>query len=395
MDRDEEVLQSANGQDEVKKIGLRDRIAHFTWANFTCTQSTGGIAILLSLTPHQFHGLQTAGVVVFVLNLVIFSLFCVMMLLRFTLHPYTFKRSFTKTPELFFFGSFWLSNATFIICMQRFGVPHAGDWIIVAIRVLFWIYAAVTLLYTTINWIVVAAKSPIDPLRIAPGVFLMIFNAMLTGTIASVIAGSQPPAQRLPILVAGIAYQGLGWIVSLMLLPWFLGTILRNGLGYPDHRPGLFMPVGSAGYTVISLIGCARYIPRGYGFFARFPIAADVLQILAVWVSIFLWLFAFWLFALAFVANAPVILPSWKRGRVPRPRMRFTLLWWGMVFPNVGLTIATIMIGEELQSDAISWVATAMTILVVGAWLMDLSLHASALITGRIMWPGKDEDGLK
>ncbi|KAI1101184.1 voltage-dependent anion channel [Jackrogersella minutella] len=391
MDGDEDLLRSEDGRDDAKGGGLRERIAHFTWANFTCTQSTGGIAILLSLTPHQFYGLQTAGVVIFIFNLVLFMLFCTMMIVRFVLHPYMVKRSFTNPPELFFFGSFWLSMATVIICIQQFGVPNAGDWIVTTIRVLFWIYAAVTLVYTTVIWVVVAARSPIDPLHISPAIFLMIFNTMLSGTIAGSIAQSQPPAQRLPIIVAGIAYQGLGWIMCTILLPWFIGNFLSNGLGTPDQRPGLFMPVGSSGYTVVSLIGCARSLPRGYGFFARFPGAVDVLQVVATWVSIFLWLFAFWLFAIALVANLPVMLPD----RQMRPRMGFTLSWWGLVFPNVGLTIATTMIGEELQSDAVQWVATVMTILLFVVWLMDLGLHVKALVTGQIMWPGKDEDVLK
>ncbi|KAI1764877.1 voltage-dependent anion channel [Hypoxylon sp. FL1150] len=388
MDGDEEALRYDDHQHQ-GRIGLRERIAHFTWANFTCTQSTGAIAILLSMTPHQFHGLQTAGVVVFIFNLALFVLFCTAMLARFILHPYMIKRSFTNPPEQYFFSSFFLSIATTIICMQRFGVPHAGEWLVVAIRVLFWIYAACTLIYATVTWVVVASVSPFEPLQINPAVFLMIFNTMLTGTIAGSIAESQPPAQRLSIIVAGIAYQGLGWIVSMILLPWYLGSLLHNGPGSPSQRPGLFLPVGASGYAIVALLSCARSVPRGYGYFARYSTAADVVRVLATWASIFLWLFAFWLFTIALVANIPPLL---HRKRYFRPHMAFTLSWWGIIFPNVGFTIATIMIGDELQSNAIQWVATAMTILLFAAWLMNLGLHFKALVIGQIMWPGKDED---
>ena len=62
------------------------------------------------------------------------------------------------------------------------------------------------------------------------------------------------------------------------------------------------------------------------------------------------------------------------------------------IFPNVGFTLATIDIGQELGSPGILWVATAMTILLVIFWLMDITLLVKAVLTGRIMWPGKDED---
>lgn len=101
------------------KVGFRERIEHFTWANFTGTQSTGGIAILLSETPHQFHGLQTAGAVVFILNLVLFAVFCAAMLTRFYLHPHTIKKSLTMVPECLFVGPFFLSCATIIICSKQ------------------------------------------------------------------------------------------------------------------------------------------------------------------------------------------------------------------------------------------------------------------------------------
>ncbi|RYP04388.1 hypothetical protein DL764_004482 [Monosporascus ibericus] len=378
------------GADGPRKVGFRERIAHFTWAEFACTQSTGGIAIMLSLTPYQFHGLQTAGVVVFILNLVLIVILCTLMLIRFVLHPRTIKHSFVNPPEPYFFGSFWLSIATSIICMERFGVPHTGPWLVVTIRVLFWMYAAGTLIFTTAIWVVLSSKSPIKLLEMNPAMFLMIYNTMLTGTVASGIVQSQPPVQRLPIIVAGITYQGLGWIVSVVLMAWFVGSLMENGLGQPDQRPGLFIPVGSAGFAIVTIIGCARAIPQGYAYFATHPQGKEILVVLADWTSIFLWLFAFWLFGVAFLVNLPTMIPI-RNGRL-QPRMRFTLSWWGMIFPNVGFVIATGYIGEQLQSSAIKWVATVMTILQFAVWLLDMCLHLKALVTGQIMWPGRDED---
>ncbi|RYP52450.1 hypothetical protein DL768_002373 [Monosporascus sp. mg162] len=182
------------GEDRPRRVGFRERITRFTWAEFAWTQSTGGIAIMLSLTPYQFHGLQTAGVVIFILNLLLIAILCTLMLIRFVLHTRMIKHSFANPPEPFSPGSFWLSIAKSIICMGLLGVPHIGLWLVVTIR------------------------SPIKLLEMNPSMSLMIYNTMLTGTIASGIAQSQPPVQRLPTIVAGIMHQGMGWIFSVALM---------------------------------------------------------------------------------------------------------------------------------------------------------------------------------
>ena len=94
---------------------------------------------------------------------------------------------------------------------------------------------------------------------------------MLTGTMAASIASSQPLTARLPIIVAGVTYQGLGWILNLVLMPWFIGNAIGNGPGQPSNCPNLFLAVGSSGYTIVSLISCSQALPGSYSYFARRP----------------------------------------------------------------------------------------------------------------------------
>ncbi|OAA75761.1 C4-dicarboxylate transporter/malic acid transport protein [Akanthomyces lecanii RCEF 1005] len=171
-----------------KRLNLRQWIVEkFNWTWFTCSQSTGGIGILLSESPKQFHGLQAIGT------------------------SYYERRGFVQAPECFFFGSFWLTIATIIISMDRFGAPHAGPWLTVAIRVCYWIYAAVTLASATAHFVTVFEFTPVTAVQMNPGSMILVYNTMLTGTIASSIAKGQPLAQRLPIVVSGIAFREFGW----------------------------------------------------------------------------------------------------------------------------------------------------------------------------------------
>lgn len=375
---------------EPTRLSLRQRLAHFTWANFTATQSSGGIATLLSLTPHQFKGLNVIGVIVFIFTLVLLCAFMGAMVTRAVSYPRRFKKSFVQAPEAFFYGSFWLSWATMIICMQRYGVPNAGPWLVVTVRVLFWIYAACTTINATVHQLVLFTKARLRVHQMNPAWFLLIFNTMLTGTVASAIASSQPPVQRLPILVAGIAFQGYGFLMSMVLLTIFFSNLMEHGLPPADQLPGLFMPVGSGGYTIVALIGCSRALPEGYAYFAANPMAIEVLRIVALWASIFIWYLTFWMFAIALLGTLTHAFP-FRKGHY-EPQMRFKLSWWGMIFPTNGLVLGTTYIGQELESEAILWIASVMTVLLVAAWLMDLILMAKAALTHQIYWPGHDED---
>jgi len=204
---------------------------------------------------------------------------------------------------------------------------------------------------------------------------------MLSGTLASLISPTQPPAQRLPILVPGITMQGLGWMVSFLMYAVYVHRLMQFGLPAPNLRPGMFIAVGPPSFTGLALIGISKNLPPDYGIFAARPLAIEILQIVAIFTAIFLWTLSFWFFCITVIGVLAGI-----RG------MTFHLVWWAFVFPNVGFTIATIQIGNQLDSPGIKWVASVMSCLLVAMWFFVLYSHARAFLTKEIVMPGKDED---
>ncbi|RYO75118.1 hypothetical protein DL762_010171 [Monosporascus cannonballus] len=228
---------------------------------------------MLSLMPYQFHGPQTAGVVIFILNLVLIAILCTLMLIRFVPHPRIIKPPLATPPPPapppprpvpavdgdadYLHGAVWRPSQG---AFARGGHTHG---LLDVCRG--------TLIFTTAIWVVLSSRSSAKLLETNRAMLLMIYNTMLTGTIASDLAQSQPPVQRLPIIIAGITYQGLGWIIIVVSMAWFVGSLIQNGLGQPDQMPPLFIPVGSAGFATVTIIGCARALPRGYAYFATHP----------------------------------------------------------------------------------------------------------------------------
>ena len=204
---------------------------------------------------------------------------------------------------------------------------------------------------------------------------------MISGTIAQAIAQDQPPDRAMPIIIAAIGFQGLGWMVAFLMFAAYLHRLMEFGLPAPNLRPAMFISAGPPSFTGLSLIGFGRALPEGYGYFASHPYAIHMLQTLADFSAIFLWVLGFWFFGISLIA---VLMGARK--------MSFHMVWWGTVFPNIGFAVATIFIGEQLESEGILWVGSLMTILLVAMWIFVFVSQLRAVLKQDIIMPGKDED---
>ena len=86
--------------------------------------------------------------------------------------------------------------------------------------------------------------------------------------------------------------------------------------------------------------------------------AAPIIKVVAIIAGTFLWLLCFWFFALSTVA---VVHGSRK--------MTPNLTWWGFIFPNAGLTMATIQLGKAYDSPGIKYLASVMTAILFLGWI--------------------------
>ncbi|MCJ1337816.1 hypothetical protein MMC09_003100 [Bachmanniomyces sp. S44760] len=206
---------------------------------------------------------------------------------------------------------------------------------------------------------------------------------MLAGTMASTIVTSQPPDHARSIFVAGIMTQGLGWTIALLMLGMFLSRLMSFGLPSPATRPGMFIAVGPPSFTGLALmaLGDAAGPIWPPGYLSSVTDVSEVLRIVSIFVSVFLWLVSVWFFSIATFCCLLVI-----------KKLRFHLTWYSFIFPNVGFTIFTIRIASSLGSQALKITSAVFTAMLVAMWLFVFAMHLRGVIRKEIAWPYKDDD---
>ncbi|KAJ6479940.1 voltage-dependent anion channel [Mycena vitilis] len=392
-------LQTPLSSDEDAEAGIRetkqhpyspgfpDRLEHFTWAWFTLPMATGGLALLLStqIQPHIFPGLAIIGKVVYIWDLFLFTIVTLCITYRFVRYPGTFTGSLTHPTESLFAATPLLSLASIIAGIARYGIPQCGPWLIVAFRVLFWAYFAVSFIAAVGLYFLLFSHPELKISDMTPAWDLPIFPFMLCGTIAACGAVHQPPEHAVPMIAAGLTAQGLGMLVSVLVYANFIHRLIQYGFPRPEARAGMFIAVGPPSFTSLALIGMANAFPVGYhNYFGAAGSDAATLQVLrvtAVMSAVFLWSLSLWFFCISVLACGAA-----------RQEMHFRLGWYAFVFPNVGFTIATISIGKMFRSAAVEWVGSGMTVLLVLTYLAVGFNHVRALVRREILWEGRDED---
>ncbi|PWN32695.1 uncharacterized protein FA14DRAFT_174387 [Meira miltonrushii] len=364
-------------------ISISERLLHFTWAWYLTTMATGSIGVLIANQPHKFRGLDTIGKIFLIFELCLFVLITIGLVQRFWRKPELLARSLRNPYESLFTPTLFLSISNIILMIEAYGTPAAGPWLKTVILILFWIYSACSLLLAVLLYLDLFTARRMTDKDIIPAWLLPVFPLMLAGTIAGTIAETQPIDRRMSILIAGTTFQGVGFWVALSVFGPLMSRLMRIGLPAPALRPGMFISVGPPAYTSHALIKLSTsfFNSPQISYIQRYPDSANVIRYASLALSIFIWCLAFWWLC---ISLGTILLDIRDIG--------FSLVWYSMIFPNVGLCLATIDLGKALSSDPIGWIGSGVTIILVILYIYIFSRHILALFRGDILWPGKDED---
>jgi C4-dicarboxylate transporter/malic acid transport protein len=367
---------------------------------FSATMSTGALAVVLGKTPNKFPGLTTIGEIVFIFDLILFVVFTGLMTTRFVLVPRKMTASLHHPVEGLFHGTFWVSVALILNCAHVYGHAKTGDWLTKALEICFWIYCACAFSVSIAQYSMFFRLERLQVTSAVPAWIFPIYPLLVVGTLAGTILPSQPDSASWKIFIGGVLFQGVAWLVSFLMYGIYMQRLMTSNLPSATVRPGMYVSVGPAGmllqkhcnlsyswfagYTAASMFSLAkqapRLIPPNYFTDTAVP-DGEIVRLIGIMAGLFVVLFAYWFFFITTIAIFAGI-----------RKMKFSLNWWAFIFPNAGLTLATIQAASALKSEAMKGVASALTVLLVVMWFIVSGFNIRALWLGDVMWPGKDED---
>lgn len=263
-------------------------------------------------------------------------------------------------------------------------MPSTGPWMIKMLEVLFWTFAGCVMLVAIFQYHVIFDREKLPVTEAMPAWILPVYPFLVLGVLGSTLLNSQPKSAGLPIFIGSIAFQGLGFTIAFFMLSIYFTRLVNSELPEAPKRAGMYVAVGPAAYTANTLVALGMqapyHVPDNFLGITSVPVG-DLFKAFGVATGIFLWLVAFWFFALTTVSVLLSVRDS-----------HFTLNYWAFIFPNVGLVVSLIQISKALNSPGIKGVCSGATIILVIVWLFVAIMTVRGVLRREVLWPGMDED---
>ena len=345
-----------------------------------------------AIVPYRFQGLYAIGVVVMLLNIVLYILIWIMILSRFIRYPWTFRASFTHPTESLFAPAFAVSFGTILINIVEYGADSVGSWLTHTVLVLYWFDCGLAIVLSIGIYLVLWSTQTFTIARMTPIWIFPAYPLLIIGPhAANLCTKGLSSAQAIRVIIGGFTIQGIGFLVSLTIYSAFVYRLMTQKLPAEPLRPGMFVSVGPSAFTVSGTIGMARDLYKiinttNKSTFMDVPglLAAQIIRLVANWMSLWLWGLAWWFFFISLLSNIDCLR---KNHHIP-----FAMTWFSFIFPQTALTTATFAIAEEFDVDAIRIIGCVMTVLLVLVWLFVVGYMIKAIVNKQILWPEKGED---
>lgn len=295
---------------------------------------TGIISIIMNLLPWQFNGLGILATIMFVWNLVLFSFFTLISLLRLFKYPrHVREESVYSIEEMSYLGAPAIAYLTLVSQVILTCSTAWGYGMTVFAYVLWWIGLVWTVTLCS-GTIVLLTKRPVtNDHQISPTIFLPLISVMTLGTTGGLLANYSvgiSSAEAVPVIIVSFCCIGYALFLSILYYAIYMHRLMVVGQPQRPKIPSLVITVGPLGQfaTAIQVLGTAasngqHFASYNEGTWLTASASSSVsatceLIALLILGFAFLWLSATWYL----VIEALVL-----------RKLPFSMSWWSLIFP--------------------------------------------------------------
>ncbi|MFG2616001.1 TDT family transporter [Streptomyces sp. NPDC048507] len=350
------------------------RVRHLGPNWYASVMGTAIVANAGAALPRHVPGLRTACTAVWALSAVMLAVLLLGRALHWARHRDQARAHLLDPTMAPFYGC--LSMA--LLAVGGGALLVGRDWTgvraaLAVDAVLFTAGTAVGLLVAVAVPYLMAVRHALKPGSASPVWLLPVVAPMVSAALGPLLVPHLPPGQWQRALLLGCyAMFGLSLLATVFLLPIVFGRLLAGPPLPLALTPTLFLVLGPLGQSATAANNFADaapgVLPAPY---------ADGFGMLAVLYGVPVMGFAVLWFALA----AAVLVRARRRG------MGFSMTWWALTFP-VGTCVTGVEgLARHTGLDVCAWLAVALYVFLVAAWLVAGVHTLRGLFTGALAPP--------
>ena len=257
---------------------------------FSVTMGTGSVSLLLFELPYPSTWLYWLSVGTFLLNVLLFLVFLILTILRYTLYPFLFRTMLRDLGQSLFIGTLPMGFSTIVAMMIQLGVPILGQPMLTAGWALWWVDVTLSAASCITMPFLIASSQKTRELRFLTTAWLLpVVPLIVSSATGAVIAGILvEPHHALWTLMTCYALLGSGLSIALSILTVFSLRLMLHGFPARENSASMFLPLGPLGQGAFAI--------QKLGFVARgllpnpdfqsyvFAKAGDVLYVIG-WIA--------------------------------------------------------------------------------------------------------------
>ena len=333
-------------------------VRNFTPNWFAATMGTGILAIALAQFPAA-PLLRELGEALWLVNIVLFSLFTVIFTARWVLHFDETVRLFHHPVMSMFFGCIPMGLATIVNGFLIFGIPHIGETAVAIAEALWWVDVALSFACGLIVPFAMFTRQAhsIDKMT---AVWLLPLVASEVAAVSGglLIPHLADPAQQLTVLMISLVLWACSVPIALSVLVVLFLRMALHKLPESTMAASSWLSIGPIGTGALALmifseVSPAVLVTHGLGAVAGAFSGAALLG------AVLLWGYGLW-----WLAIAAIVTLRYFRNAVP-----FNLGWWGYTFPLGVYAVATLRLSHLIPFAPFQIFGSVLVMTLAAIWL--------------------------